>query len=197
MVNFERYGGPRAYLLHIQARALHAFGVYGSVADIDWQSVQRLVFVCKGNICRSPYASARARSLGQQTISFGLDTAGGAPADPIAARNAISRGVDLSRHRSVQLNESLLENHDLIIVFEPAQLAAVHRLCPSRPRAISLLGIWANPLRPYVHDPYGRSDEYFQKCFSIIDVHVTALSRHMLYRDRISVGSQLNPEERR
>jgi protein-tyrosine phosphatase len=178
-VNFEQYGGPRGYLLHVQCRALHALGAYRGAANIDWPSVRRLVFVCKGNICRSPYATARARSLGLEAVSFGLDTAGGAPADPVAARNALSRGLDLTSHRSARLEQAHLEWSDLIIVFEPPQLAAVRLRYPERSVAASLIGIWARPLRPHVHDPYGRGDAYFQECFSIIDANVSALFRHI------------------
>jgi protein-tyrosine phosphatase len=194
MVNFERYGGIRGYLSHIQARALHAIGGYGGVADVDWQSIGRLVFVCKGNICRSPYASARARALGLETASFGLDTAGGAPADPVAARNAVSRGLDLSGHRSVQLEGSDIQDNDLIIVFEPVQLAVVRRRCPARSIAVSLMGIWAPPVRPHIHDPYGCSDGYFQECFSIIDANVTVLSRCMPQRAPYASGGRLSRE---
>ena len=194
-MNFERYGGPRGYLSHIRARALHAFGRYGGVVDVDWPSVRRLVFVCKGNICRSPYASARARSLGLEAVSFGLETAGGAPADPVAARNAISRGLDLSGHCSVQLEESHIAENDLLIVFEPVQLAKVRQRCRGRPFTVSLMGIWALPLRPHVHDPYGRSDRYFQECFAIIDANVNALSRRMpRHRVPVTAGGGLSRE---
>jgi protein-tyrosine phosphatase len=178
MVDLELYGGKRGLLSHFQARALYALGAYRNPCDIDWASVRRLVFICKGNICRSPYASVRAHSLGIPAASFGLEAAEGAPADPIALRNARLRGVDLSIHRSARMESADIGNGDLVIVFEPWQLAEVARrtACPA---PVSLLGVWAHPIRPHVADPYGRSDRYFQQCFSLIDANVAALVGRM------------------
>jgi len=178
MVDLELYGGKRGLLCHLQARALYALGAYRNPCDIDWASARRLVFICKGNICRSPYAGAKAQALGIPAASFGLEAAAGAPADPIALRNARLRGVDLSMHRSAGMESSDIGNGDLVIVFEPSQLAEVARRSGCR-APVSLLGVWAPPIRPHVEDPYGRSDRYFQQCFSLIDANVAALVGRM------------------
>lgn len=181
MVDVELYGGKRGLLSHIRARALYALGAYRSPRDIDWTSVHRLAFVCKGNICRSPYASMRARLLGVPAASYGLEAAQGTPADPIALRNARLRGVDLSMHRSAKMEPSEIGNGDLVIVFEPWHLAEVTRQTAGR-APISLLGIWARPIRPHVEDPYGRSDRYFQQCFSLIDTNIAELVKQLRLR---------------
>jgi protein-tyrosine phosphatase len=177
MVDVELYGGKRGYLEHIRTRALYALGAYRSARDIEWASVTRLVFLCKGNICRSPYASARAQLLGVPSASFGLDAAQGAPANPSAWRTARSRGVDLSAHRSARRESCHITEDDLLIAFEPSQLAEIRR-GHFTPR-VTLLGIWAQPIRPHIQDPYGRSDRYFERCFSIIDANVAELARRM------------------
>src|SRR5690348_5345658 len=125
MVDVELYGGKQGLLEHVRARALFALGAYRSLCEIEWSSARRLVFVCKGNICRSPYASARARSLGVPAASFGLEAGDGAPADPQAAQNALLRGIDLSEHRAKKMQLSHISRGDLIVVFEPRQLAGV------------------------------------------------------------------------
>jgi protein-tyrosine phosphatase len=178
MLDIELYGGNRGILQHLRARAMYALGAYGTVRGIEWPSVRRLVFVCLGNICRSPYASVRAQSRGVSATSFGLDAAEGAPADPAASRNALLRGIDLSEHRSQRLASTRLTAGDLIIVFEPAQLAEVRRRFGVRTPA-KLLGIWSRPSRPHIQDPYGLSDRYFQRCFSVIDDNVAKLAEYM------------------
>lgn len=178
MVDIELYGGKRGILGHIRARAMYALGAYGNVRDIEWHSVRRLVFVCLGNICRSPYASFRAQSLGVSATSFGLDAVEGAPADPTASKNALLRGVNLSGHRSHGLVSTRLTDGDLIIVFEPRQLAEVRRRFGVQTPA-KLLGIWSRPHRPHIQDPYGRSDRYFQRCFSVIDANIAKLVERM------------------
>ena len=178
MLDAELYGGRRAFLEHIRARALSALGVYRGARDIQWAAVQRLTFVCKGNICRSPYACARARSLGVPAVSFGLETSGGQPADPSASKNALIRGIDLSAHRSARIDSPRIAAGDLIIVFEPAQLVEVRRRIGDGV-VVNLLGIWSRPSRPYIHDPYGLSDRYFQQCFSVIDANITEIVARM------------------
>jgi protein-tyrosine phosphatase len=181
MVDIEQYGGKRGYLEHVRARALYAIGAYRGARDIEWAAVRRLVFVCKGNICRSPYASARARLLGVPAASFGLEAAEGAPADPTAWRTARLRAVDLSAHRSARKESSRITDDDLLVVFEPSQLAEIEiwRRSADRVPRVTLLGIWARPIRPHIQDPYGRSDRYFEHCFSIIDANIAELVRRM------------------
>lgn len=181
-VDFELYGGRRGYLKHLRSRVLHSLGAYRELHDIDWSATRRLVFVCKGNICRSPYAAARARDLGVQSASLGLEAADGAMADAAAARNARSRGLDLSAHRSARLESKRVQDGDLVVVFEPAQLRVARQRCEGS-RPISLLGIWQRPLRPHLEDPHGRSDRYFQQCFSIIDANVAEIARRLTQGD--------------
>lgn len=187
MLDIELYGGKRGLLEHARARALYALGFYPDVRDINWIAVAGLAFVCTGNICRSPYASARARSLGVRAVSFGLEAGDGAPADPVAAQNALRRGLDLSAHRSARAESSSFAEDDLIIVFEPRQLAQICRRI-GRQMHVSLLGAWSNPIRPHIQDPYGRSDRYFQECFSVIDTGVTMLIGQMARHGALQRG---------
>lgn len=178
MVDVELYGGRRGLLEHVRSRTLYALGAYRRVRDIEWAAVQRLAFVCKGNICRSPYACAKARSLGVHAVSFGLDAADGAPANPAALQNAFLRGVDLSGHRSTKLESARLVERDLVIVFEPKQIAEVRkRIGAGMPT--KLLGLRSRPVRPHIQDPYGMSDRYFQQCFAVIDANIAALVEYL------------------
>ena len=179
MIDVELYGGKRGYLEHIRARALYALGAYRGAGEVDWTVIKRLVFVCKGNICRSPYASVRARALGVPAISLGLDAVDGTPADPAATRNAQVRALDLSAHRSLRMESCRISDDDLVVVVEPSQLAEVRRRSADQRPHVTLLGIWARPIRPHIQDPYGRSDRYFQQCFSIIDGSVTEIVRRI------------------
>jgi protein-tyrosine phosphatase len=134
-------------------------GSYEPLRNIEWQRVQRLVFVCKGNICRSPYAEARARVLGLASASFGLETPGGYSANPLALRIGQLRGIDLTAHVSKSLRSASLGPGDLVMVFEPEQLKPARELLESFEGVqLSLLGLWARPSRPHVADPYGHTD---------------------------------------
>lgn len=185
MVGFERYGGIRGCLEYMQSRVLYSLGAYHHARQIDWMAVNRLVFVCKGNICRSPYAAERSRLLGVPAISYGLDATDGSPADAAAVRNARRRNIDLSQHRSNEFHNSGVQETDLITVFEPQQLFEIRRRIGNRAVSLTLLGIWASPISPYIQDPYGQNDRFFQRCYSAIDTYVLELIRRM---KEISVG---------
>jgi protein-tyrosine phosphatase len=190
MVDVELYGGRGGFLEHVRARTLYALGAYRSVNEIKWTTVERLAFVCKGNICRSPYACARARSLGVEAVSFGLEAVDGAPADAVASQNALLRGMDLSAHRSRRMNSSCLTARDLVIVFEPQQITEVRRRIGDDAPA-GLLGVWSRPVRPHIQDPYGMSGRYFQQCFSVIDASVAALVEHMARAGAAAITGRL------
>jgi protein-tyrosine phosphatase len=179
MIDFKRYGGRRAYLHHLATRALWFAGTYRQLTQIDWRAIDRLVFVCKGNICRSPYGAERARLLGVDAVSFGLEATDGTDADPAAYRNARQRQVDLSAHRARRLEESRLRRGDLLLVFEPRQVSAVRERCGDA-AVVSLAGLWSRPARPYICDPYGRNDLCFQECYAVIDTGVTLLASQLL-----------------
>src|SRR5262245_52514417 len=90
-----RYGTRRTWFQHHLCSILHRTGWFRSLERIDWGRVERLIFICKGNICRSPYAEARARGLGLTVASFGLEATPGQPPDATACRLARRRGVPL------------------------------------------------------------------------------------------------------
>lgn len=93
---------------------------------------QRLLFVCSGNICRSPAAEAMAR---RGLDARGLDhvtTAGcgtlriaGEPAAEFTRRAMAEHGIDLSAFRSRALSHFLLREADLVVCMEPMHRDAV------------------------------------------------------------------------
>jgi protein-tyrosine phosphatase len=174
MMNFERFGGRRALLTLLGAQARDILGVYRPMRDLDWGSLKRPVFICKGNICRSPYAQARVNALGLDSVSFGMDTTDQVPANDTAIRVASERGLKLDAHRARQLRRGELGPGDLAVFFEPAHLESFRKLDPGH-RHVTLLGLWGDARRPFIADPYGKSVQYFHECFSIIDRSASAL----------------------
>ena len=134
------------------------------------------MFVCKGNICRSPYAAARARAVSLPSISYGLDVQREAPANTQARTEALKHGVDLSSHRSRAFERGQGSRGDLLISMERSHLIQLATQHEDEPLQVTLLGLWAEPPRPHIQDPFGQSPEYFNRCFNIIDAGVAALA---------------------
>lgn len=174
------HGGRRNLVRVEAARMLCRMGVHRRYQRIDWARVRRLVFVCKGNICRSPYAEFRARSLGLPAVSAGLATTAGAPVDPGASREARRRGIDLAAARTTPVEHLELRDGDLVLFLEPAQASAFReRVSPKDGIQQSLLGLWSTPRTPLIPDPYGRGERQFAACFDLIDTAVSTLARHL------------------
>lgn len=146
----------------------------GTPPDSALAGVQRLVFICKGNICRSPMAKAVARSAGFPACSFGFDTHPGKPAHEMMAKAAASLGHDLSAHRTTPLNQYAQDAGDLLLVFEPNHLEQIVRISEAGGPS-GLLGNWARPPRPYIHDPYGGTEPYFRRVAALTEDSVTRL----------------------
>ncbi|HSW08975.1 hypothetical protein [Aquabacterium sp.] len=137
-------------------------------------TVQRLVFVCLGNINRSAFAAAVAQSMGVDTVSIGLSTTTGAPANPVALHCAQRHGVDLGAHRATDITDHQPRPGDLLLVME---VRHARRLVAAgfASNSIALLGHWASPHRIHLHDPHGLSDAYFATCFTLIESAVRNL----------------------
>lgn len=99
----------------------------------------RLLFICMGNICRSPTAEGVFRHLVQQsglTQYLTIDSAGthnyhpNSPPDPRSQQHAARRGYDLSPLRARQLNDQDFEKFDLLLVMDWDNLALTEERCP-------------------------------------------------------------------
>lgn len=175
----DHYGGRRAFLDHAVYLSHYRLGFLRSFSTVSWSLVGRLVFVCRGNICRSPYAEVIARQrFGISSASFGIETVTGVGAHPPAIHNARLREIDLTAHHATSMNDFVLRENDLLIAMEPRQAEVLRSWTDRMNRRVqvTLLGLWTTHPRPYIADPYGRSDAYFQNCFGLIDSAVERLS---------------------
>jgi len=171
-----RYASRRGFALTWLHRLYYLFGIYSRYRRIDWATVERLVFVCKGNICRSAYAELVARSLGVESVSCGVDTTDGIPANNNAVRIAAKNGVDLSGHKTTKMQSLMPNKNDLFIVMEPWQAAQIKQEFGDKCRC-TLLGLWGTVVTPHIHDPYGKPDTYFINCFRYIEASVHEIAR--------------------
>ena len=134
-------------------------------------SVQSVLFVCKGNICRSPLAEAYFQSLvemdGRRIMvrSAGLETTTGKPAHSKAKTVALQHRLSLEDHATTQVHKELLEQSDLIIVMEISQKDRIHKLYPSSKGKVVLLGRFDSGGPLEIADPYSGTSEDFLSCF--------------------------------
>lgn len=163
VIIYDRYGSKKGVLRHLFYKTLWLFGAFRPSKSIGRLKFQRLVFVCSGNICRSPLAEAYARHLGANAVSCGLHCTDNHPADPRAQVYAKKMGLDLSNHKTRHIRHFEFQTGDLIVGMEPKHLNELKKL-PLNGACTVLAGTLSKNPRPYLHDPFNCSEEFFWLC---------------------------------
>lgn len=146
--------------------------------DVSAEFPKRVLFICSGNMCRSPYGEARFRQLAGdldvQIMSAGTLRIDGRKAASDMQAAAIANGLDLSSHRSKALSLLLIQASDIIFVMENIHRSEVLKLCPQAENKIVMLGEWLDPPQDELEDPMGKKPEIYQRVANEID---SALAR--------------------
>ena len=153
-----------------------------------------LLFVCSGNICRSPMAAEQMRhlagSLGR--ADWIVDSAGtlgieGAPASPEAVEAMAEIGRDLRRHRSQGIRAEHVEWADLVIAMTHAHLMELASMFPRDPTPRLVLraferGSDPDPDAPDLPDPIGKPLRFYRDQVPVIVRCVEHLAHHLATR---------------
>ncbi|SHM97372.1 low molecular weight protein-tyrosine-phosphatase [Roseibium suaedae] len=132
-----------------------------------------LLFVCLGNICRSPLAEGIFRQTLEEAglaRDFLLDSAGtgawhaGNPPDPRSVEVAARHGIDISTQKARQVSDADFSRFEWILAMDRDNLAALRRKFPNHPRLRLLL---TGPDRD-VPDPYYGGSEGFDQVFDML-----------------------------
>jgi protein-tyrosine phosphatase len=116
----------------------------------------KILFLCYGNICRSPLAAAlAAKRLSGVTIdSAGFHEQTGRSCPQKILRIGKIFGTDLSSHRSARVTRDGLANADLVIAMDLENLNCVRQEFPDMANRTTLLGLFGTPETLAIADPY-------------------------------------------
>lgn len=142
---------------------------------------QRILFVCLGNICRSPAAEGMLQTLIDREGLGNLvevDSAGtygghaGERADSRMRRAAASRGIELT-HRSRQVREEDFKRFDMVIAMDDNNYEALFRLAPDREAQFKIYRfrefLRHHPDWSYIPDPYYEGHEGFELVLDLLE----------------------------
>ena len=168
IARFIRYAPDR--LLH-RRRQRHAREALAGRID------GRVLVVCHGNICRSPYGEhALLRELAtRREQRWSVESAGfvkpDRPSPPEARLVASRRNVNLETHRSRTMTSELVSEFDLIYVMSSSQARSMSELFNSPPESVWVLGD-LDPeaiLKRTIRDPIDQPEQVFEAVYDRID----------------------------
>ena len=145
-----------------------------------------VLFVCMGNICRSPLAEAAFRAeAGRLGLDVEIDSAGtgdwhlGYPPDPRAAAVAKREGVDIDHLRARQVTPDDFRRFDHIVALDSNNLRDLEAMRPADSRAelSMLLDHVEGREGQAVADPYYGGDEHFDAAWADVAEGARGLAR--------------------
>jgi len=148
--------------------------------------VFKVLFVCTGNICRSPTAEGVFRHLVSErglADRIQADSAGigswhvSDPPDPRSAETALARGVDISDQRARKVRPYDFEEFDLLLAMDSSHHNAMTRACPPelQPRIRMFMDYAPDAGVRDVPDPYYGAGDGFTRVYDMIEAASTGL----------------------
>jgi protein-tyrosine phosphatase len=139
----------------------------------------RILFVCMGNICRSPMARGvfenvawREGLAGEITVdaagTHGFYHAGVSP-DPRAQESVLSRGIDISGQRARLLAAEDCERFDYILTMDEDNYRVVSALCRGNAVVRSFLDFATDSPEREIPDPYYGGSDGFEYVLNLIE----------------------------
>jgi protein-tyrosine-phosphatase len=166
----------RRFFLEGPARRVHARTLQ-SFRDAG-KPPQNILFLCYGNICRSPVAE----KLGQKCMPAARVTSAGFYAEENrrspsnVQRAAQALGLDLSSWASRRVDQVLVDAADLIVLHDLKNFRDFRREFPNDLHKIMLLGMLLDPPQNDITDPYGKTDVETLEILRQIEASIQALA---------------------
>ena len=150
----------------------------------------RILFICLGNICRSPTAEGVLRELAARQapeLPLEIDSAGtagyhvGEPPDPRMRHAAARRGYDLSGLRARVLEPGDFERFDLILAMDQDNLQVLKRRAPAHTHGRLRLFLEFAPESgaAEVPDPYYGGSKGFEEVLDLVESAARGLLAHL------------------
>lgn len=187
--------GPKAGAIYAWYRLLDRMGVRPQKRERISRSARSILFVCFGNIMRSPMAETmfRQSTAGKQILasafSAGLHAIPGREAHPraVAASNEI--GLSLVEHRAQQLTPEMVSQADVIFVMDFKNKAEVLALYPEARDKVVLLSEYADGADRCreIPDPYFGDLESTRRCYALLQTCIHNLAAELAQQNPRSV----------
>lgn len=143
-------------------------------------STLRVMFVCSGNICRTPMAAGfarrefRKRGIDAMVVSAGTLGITGKPAASCGQMAMKEKGIDISDHYSQGVQRAMVEAADWVVVMSPRHETFLMDRLPYVSEKLVRMWEYAPDDVAQIDDPVGQDIEAFRVCRDLLEECVTA-----------------------
>src|SRR5580692_1187384 len=164
--------------------------------------MKTVLFICTGNICRSPMAEGIFRHVMKgrrdiQVMSAGIGAIDGQAPSPYAVQAVRELGIDIAKQRSRQLTADLVQEADYIFGMTHSHVDTVMLLYPHAAEKTFLLREFDDTLDIFekdISDPIGGSYEVYLNCRDQIEQGIATLLRFIDQGETVEADSLNNVE---
>jgi len=147
------------------------------------KDITRVLFVCLGNICRSPLAEVVVRSVAEHRglRHYHFESAGtgnwhvGGGADPRSAAKASEHGLDLSVHRAQQITAANCHGWDWLVAMDGENRRELLRMGVPESKLLLMRQFESGSSVPDVPDPYYGGPDGFEHAYQMLTENAEAL----------------------
>lgn len=159
---------------------------FGQTTDAVPQSIPpcSILFVCFGNIMRSPMCEALMKRATSDRVdalditSAGLNAIPGRSAHPWSVSAAAEFGISLEGHRARALTSEMVEGADLIFAMDFQNRMEIVTRFPGVAERVFMLGEFrgSESDRMEIHDPYHLGEDATRHCYRVLDICIRNLA---------------------
>jgi protein-tyrosine phosphatase len=183
VIRLQQYRGfqERERRIFLRAWILDALGIARWKRSVP-ANARSFVFVCHGNIMRSPMCEAllKSRLSGLTGTDFAIASAGlhaqtGNEADRRAQVAAREFGISLENHRTKPLTAEMVERADVIFGMDTTNYVELLSFFPSSNHKMYMLSAYSDSRQMDIPDPYTENDASLRQCYATIDLCIRNL----------------------
>lgn len=181
--------GPGAGPIYARLRLLDSLGIRAQNSSDILATARSFLFVCYGNIMRSPMAelmfqqaATKAGLVGVRAASAGLHAIPGNAAHPWALEASREFGLSLQNHQAQELTEALVSQSDVIFAMDFQNKAELLALYPEARVKILMLSAYAEGAERNreISDPYFGDVEATRRCYGSLQTCVKNLTAKLV-----------------
>lgn len=189
--------GPQAGPIYARLRAADTMGIALENRRTVPAGARSFVFVCHGNIMRSPMAERMLKRAliehgqdGVDVCSAGMHALAGREAHPRAQLVGRELGLSLDHHRAQLMTEEIVKNADAIFAMDFQNKAELLARFPEAERKIFMLSAYAEGAQRYreIDDPYFGGEDEVRHCYALLQTCVHNLVKSLWPVDHMAAA---------